>query len=123
MTYPLFEVACFKLNRYWSENLQVIPVVAYVKLANLKYCIFSLVPTNRKKTQQGRDSNSLTESSQVMIFLAALFPTTAKPQFELSDFAHKLRVKLKKQNCELSFENPVNSKMSFLPSSDLFACQ
>lgn len=97
--------------------------MAYVKLANLKYCIFSLVPTNRKKARQGHDSDNLTESSQVMIFLAALFPTTSKPQFELSDFAHKLRVKLKKQNCELSFENPLNSKMSFLPSPDLFACQ
>jgi len=57
MTYPWFEVACFMLNRYWSENLQVISVVAYVKLANLKYCIFDSVPTNRKKTWQARNSN------------------------------------------------------------------
>lgn len=57
MTYPLLEVACFKLNSYWSENLQVISVVAYVKFANLKYCIFNLVSTNRKKTYQAHDSN------------------------------------------------------------------
>lgn len=57
MTYPLFVFACFKLNRYWSENSQVIFVVVYVKMANLKYCIFSLVPTNRKKTRQVSDSN------------------------------------------------------------------